>query len=149
MPHRIRYLGISNVSLNNLELLYDLMDIKPAVVQNRFYSANSYDTRLRRFCVEKGIIYQAFGTLTRNPLLLKSEPVRALAAETGTQVQTALYCLVVGLKNTVVLNGTTNVARMRNDLCELDRCRRWVATKENEAIWRKLLIGFETLINGE
>ena len=99
MPHRIRYLGIANVNLDNLELLYDLMDIKPAVVQNRFSPSTSFDRGLRRFCVAKGIVYQAFGTLTRNPLLLESEPVRLLAGAMAIQKQMALYCLILGLKN--------------------------------------------------
>ena len=146
VPHRIRHLGISNVNLNNLELLYDLMDIKPAIVQNRFYPSNSFDTRLRRFCVENGIVYQAFGVLTQNTFLLESEPVKVLAGEIGTQNQMALYCLILGLENTVVLNGTTNVGRMKSDLCELDRCRRWAATTEHEALWGRLLAHFKALI---
>ena len=149
VPHRVRHLGISNVNLNNLELLYDLIDIKPAVVQNRFSTSNYYDTKLREFCVEKRIVYQAFGLLSKNTLLLESEPVRVLATEMGTQTQIALYCLVVGLKNVVVLNGTTNVYRMKNDLCELDRCRRWIATLENEDIWRRTLAGFKALTGDE
>ena len=149
VPHRVRHLGISNVNLNNFELLYDLMDIKPAVVQNRFYSANSFDKRLRSFCVKKGIIYQAFGTLTKNPRLLASEPVKVLAEQTGTQNQTALYCLILGLESVVVLNGTTNVDRMKSDLCEIDQCRRWVTATEHEAFWRKTLAQFRALIGDE
>lgn len=149
VPHRIRHLGIANVNLNNLELLYDLMDIKPAVVQNRFSPSTLFDRGLRRFCVAKGIVYQAFGTLTRNPLLLESEPVRLLAGAMAIQKQMALYCLILGLKNMVVLNGTTNEGRMKSDLCEIDRCRHWLATTEHASFWGKHLAHFKVLVGDE
>ena len=44
--------------------------IKPKVLQNRFYSDSGYDRELRAFCLEKGIRYQTFWTLTANPHLL-------------------------------------------------------------------------------
>ena len=123
VPHRIRHLGIANVNLNNFELLYDFMNIKPVVVQNRFSSSTLFDWELRKFCVIQRIVYQIFGTLTRNSLLLESEPVRLLAEAMAIQKQTTLYCLILGLKNIVVLNETTNEGRMKSDLCEIDRCR--------------------------
>lgn len=149
VPHRIRHLGIANVNLNNLELLYDLMDIKPAVVQNCFSPSTLFDRGLRRFCVANGIVYQAFGTLTKNPLLLKSEPVRLLAEAMAIEKQMALYCLILGLENVVVLNGTTNEGRMRSDLCEFDRCLHWLATTEHAAFWVKNLVHFKMLVGDE
>ena len=71
VPHPVRYLGISNVGMNNLKLLYDLMEIKPAVKQNCFCrEQGGYDARLRGFCMQKGIVYQAWGILKKNPHLL-------------------------------------------------------------------------------
>lgn len=60
VPHPIRTLGISNVNLPTLKSLWDAVRIKPAIVQNRFYPATAYDVALRKFCVEKGIVYQSF-----------------------------------------------------------------------------------------
>ncbi|KAL9015103.1 MAG: hypothetical protein Q9173_000284 [Seirophora scorigena] len=120
VPDRIHHLGISNVNLNNLELMYDLTDIKPAVVQNRWYvnPADPYDGALRRFCVEKGIVYQAFGVLNENPGLLGSELVGEVARKVGMSREAALYCLLLELGNVVALNETSNVERMRNDWAE-------------------------------
>lgn len=149
VPKRIGYLGLSNVNFNNLELLYDLLDVKPAIVQNRFYGANGFDSRLRAFCRENGIIYQAFGVLTRNPALLDSEPVNALARAVGLENQVALYCLVLSLGNTVILNGTTDADRMKSDLSELDRSRRWTSVAENEDFWHQVQTQFKKLIGDE
>lgn len=148
-PNRVRYLGISNVNLNNLELLYDLMRIKPAFVQNRFYASTSFDTGLRKFCVEHGIIYQAFWTLTKNPLLLNPEPVSVIAGALGTSKHTALYCLILGLENMVVLNGTSSADRMKSDLDDLSRCRTWIVSSEHQDLWYKLLTQFKGLIGDE
>lgn len=97
----------------------------------------------------KGIVYQAFGTLTRNPLLLESEPVRLLAAAMAIQKQMALYCLILGLGNMVVLNGTTNESRMKSDVCGIDRCRHWLAKKEHAAFWGEQLAQFKLLLGDE
>ncbi|KAI4251989.1 MAG: hypothetical protein LQ352_004526, partial [Teloschistes flavicans] len=146
VPDRIRHLGISNVSLNNLELMYDLMDIKPAVVQNRWYAnpADPYDGALRRFCAEKGIVYQAFGVLGENARLLGSEVVGEVAGEVGVSREVALYSLFLELGNVVVLNGTSNVERMRSDLAEYELCRRW--GEEHEVTWRDAFTRFKALI---
>ena len=46
-----RQLGISNCySLASLDLLYRSSEIKPAVVQNRFYAQTGYDREIRGFC---------------------------------------------------------------------------------------------------
>lgn len=70
VPRSVHHLGISNVDVSTLAFLYDNAVIKPAVVQRRFYPKTRFDIHLRRYCVEKGIIYQAFWTLTANPGLL-------------------------------------------------------------------------------
>lgn len=79
-----RQLGISNCyDLNVLKRLYNETDVKPAIVQNRFYDESGYDTELRQWCREKGIIYQSFWSLTANPHILAGETLNALAIEHG------------------------------------------------------------------
>jgi len=43
VPHKIRNLGISNCNQFVLMELYEEADIKPAVVQNRFYANTKFD----------------------------------------------------------------------------------------------------------
>ncbi|KAI4208167.1 MAG: hypothetical protein LQ348_000306 [Seirophora lacunosa] len=146
VPDRIHHLGISNVNLNNLELMYDLTNTKPAVVQNRWYAnpADPYDGALRSFCVEKGIVYQAFGVLSENPALLGSEVVGEVARKVGMSREAALYCLLLELGNVVVLNGTSNVERMRSDWAEYKRCRLW--GEEHEVTWQDAVARLKALI---
>ena len=61
-----RMLGICNVDLAQLENLYRAANVKPAVVQNRFYGRTSHDRLLREYAHSRGIVYQSFWTLTGN-----------------------------------------------------------------------------------
>lgn len=115
VPGEIRNLGISNCNLFTLMDLYERANIKPAIVQNRFYSDTKFDIGVRKFCQERNIIYQSFWTLSANPGLIKSPEVRRLAQELNISPHAALYCLVMALENIVILNGTTNTAHMRAD----------------------------------
>jgi diketogulonate reductase-like aldo/keto reductase len=142
---KVRHLGIANVSFPVLAFLVNDMDIKPAVVQNRFYADTRYEVPLRRFCREQGIVFQSFWTLTGNPALLKSEAVKELAGKTGVSVQVALYALVVGLEKVTVLDGTTNEGRMVEDLEGLERVGRWAEGEGREA-WERILEGFRGAI---
>ena len=116
VPGKIRNLGVSNCNLFTLMDIFERATIKPAVVQNRFYPQTKFDIGLRKFCLEKAIIYQSFWTLTANPKLVWSAEVGVLANQLGISTQAALYCLVLGLGNIVVLNGTKRHERMRADL---------------------------------
>ena len=47
----IGQLGISNCyDLDVLEYLYKKVELKPSVVQNRFYAQSSYDQEIRVWC---------------------------------------------------------------------------------------------------
>uniref|UniRef100_A0A8H7TP15 NADP-dependent oxidoreductase domain-containing protein n=1 Tax=Bionectria ochroleuca TaxID=29856 RepID=A0A8H7TP15_BIOOC len=71
-PDTIRNLGISNTDLDTLKMLHEQAQVKPAVVQNRFYNGTAYEVELREFCNSRGIIFQSFWTLSANPKLAKS-----------------------------------------------------------------------------
>ena len=69
---KVKYLGISNIySLDALREIYDTVVIKPRFVQNRFYKQSGFDIGIRAFCIEKGIQYQSFWTLSANPNILQ------------------------------------------------------------------------------
>ena len=125
-----------------LAFLVNDMDVKPSVVQNRFYADTRYDVQLRRFCREQGIVFQSFWTLTGNPGLLKSEAVKELAKAVGISVQVALYALVVALEKVTVLDGTTNEGRMVEDLGGLEKVGRW-AEGEGRGEWERILEDFK------
>ncbi|CAG5140307.1 uncharacterized protein ALTATR162_LOCUS682 [Alternaria atra] len=127
VPHKIRSLGISNVTLPVLETIYEHATVKPAVVQNRFYPQTRYDVPLRAFCRGHGIMYQSFWTLTGNPSLLRSKPVAALAQTTNIGLPVALYALVMD-QGVMVLNGTTSSDHMQADLEGIRKVCEWSAS---------------------
>ncbi len=109
-------LGISNCYDPELfSALHADVDVKPAVIQNRFYPATGYDAELRQWCSEHGVIYQSFWTLTANPHILASETVHALAMKYDrTEAQIFFRCLTQS--GIVPLTGTCSGQHMREDL---------------------------------
>lgn len=128
VPHSVRRLGISNIySLTALERLFAAAEVKPAVVQNRFCREVDYAREIYRFCVQRGVVFQSFWTLTANPELLRSQPVAHVAREVGISPQAALYNLLLRSGNWSVLNGTTNSETMQHDLESLEAMDVWAA----------------------
>ncbi|GMF70429.1 unnamed protein product [Aspergillus oryzae] len=144
VPHRIRNLGISNCTLPLLRELSSLVKVKPAVVQNRFYGGTQFDVPLRSYCRDNDIIYQSFWTLTANPELVQSDTIQLLASRTEISPAAALYCLVLALGNTTLLNGTCNRGRMEADLTAPEKVGRF--SQEHPGVWQRVLENFQQLI---
>jgi diketogulonate reductase-like aldo/keto reductase len=144
VPDRIRNLGVSNCNLFTLMDICERATIKPAVIQNRFYPSTKFDIGVRKFCRENSIIYQSFWTLTANPGLVVSMEVGQLANHLRVSTEAALYCLVLGLGNTVILNGTKTTSHMQDDFKALDLVRNFAFQKPQE--WDMMLRRFRRLI---
>ena len=115
-----KQLGISNCyDLRMLQTLYQQARVKPALVQNRFYSATGYDTVLRAWCRERGILYQSFWTLTANPHLLEHPTLAAIARRHRKTPAQVLFGFL-GQQGVVPLTGTTSALHMREDLASFD-----------------------------
>lgn len=109
-------IGISNCyDLSLLQQLYADARIKPSIVQNRFYSDSHYDTSLRAWAKEQGIIYQSFWTLSANPHILHSPTIQTIANTYGKNAEQIFYRYVVH-KGIIPLNGTTSTQHMKEDL---------------------------------
>ena len=112
----IKQLGISNCyKLDTLEILYQSAEIKPAIIQNRFYANTGYDRAIRAFCKENGIIYQSFWTLTANPHVLANYSVQSMATNYACSAAQVFfrYLTQTGI---VPLTGTTSSIHMLEDL---------------------------------
>lgn len=144
VPNQIRNLGISNCNLFTLMDVHERVSIKPVVVQNPFYPATKFDIGLRKFCREKSIIYQSFWTLTADPSLVWSVEVGQLANRVSISPQAALYCLVLGLGNTVVLNSMRQDERMRADLKAVEKVRNFAEQHPKE--WESMEQAFKLLV---
>jgi diketogulonate reductase-like aldo/keto reductase len=147
-PHKIRNIGISNTTLSVLDALYANVNIKPSVVQNRFHDDTDYETELRAYCRDKHVVFQSFWTLSANPALVRSKPVKMVAEKAGVEIAAAYYSLVIGLEHLVVLDGTTKELHMRDDLEGLEKVGVW-AEGVGASDWASALAAFRGLIGDE
>ena len=110
-----RRLGISNVSLEQLELLVSTARVKPSFVQNRCYARLGWDREIRTFCRKHNIVYQGFSLLTANAAELRAPVIDAIVARTGaTRAQVIFrFAFDVGM---LPLTGTTSEKHMAEDL---------------------------------
>ena len=109
-------IGISNCyDLSLLEQFYKDARIKPSIVQNRFYADSHYDTSLRAWAKEQGIIYQSFWTLSANPHILHSPTIQTIANTYGKSAEQIFYRYVMH-QGIIPLNGTTSAQHMKEDL---------------------------------
>lgn len=112
---RVRFLGASNVSLDQVQELQRFARIPPAFVQNRCFAAAGWDRDVRAFCRRNGIRYQGFSLLTANVRELQHPSFRRLVERLGkTPAQVVFrFAQQVGM---LPLTGTTDPAHMREDL---------------------------------
>lgn len=116
---RVKMIGISNVQAIQLQLLCELANVKPMVVQNRCYAALGWDRAVRDICNAHDVVYQGFSLLTANRGVLHHPEVGAIAARCETEPAQVIFRFArhVGM---LPLTGTTNPQRMKEDL-EIDR----------------------------
>jgi diketogulonate reductase-like aldo/keto reductase len=111
-----RQLGISNCyDFTELQELYHAARIKPAVVQNRFYSDTGYDREIRAFCRNEQISYQSFWTLRANPKILAHAAIAGLASHYGRTPAQILFRYLTQIGVTPLI-GSQSETHMREDL---------------------------------
>lgn len=116
---RTRYLGVSNVTLEQLELLCRSAAIAPAFVQNRCYARTGWDREVRRFCSEHGIVYQGFSLLTANRRELGLPTVTRSAARHRVTPAAVVFAMARRL-GMLPLTGTSSREHLDEDLAALD-----------------------------
>lgn len=144
-PHIIRNIGISNVDIDTLEEIDELATVKPALVQNNFHPRTGFAYEIRDFCRRNNAIYQSFWTYSGNQKLADMKPTQIVAQGAGVDRVVAYYCLVLGLENVTILDGTTNEDHMKTDLEGIEKVGLW-AEGEGAADWAKALEAFRKLI---
>lgn len=112
---RVRLLGISNVSREQLQHLCDQARVRPSFVQNRCYADQGWDRRVRDYCAAHQLVYQGFSLLTANREALASPAVTRIAQRhqrTTSQI-VFRFALEAGM---MPLTGTSSADHMREDL---------------------------------
>jgi diketogulonate reductase-like aldo/keto reductase len=112
-------LGLSNChDLETLTALHAAAEVKPSILQNRFYADTAYDTELRLWCGAHSVVYQSFWTLSANPHLLAHSTTLELAKLHGVSAAQVLFRGLIQL-GVVPLTGTTNETHMQEGLASL------------------------------
>jgi diketogulonate reductase-like aldo/keto reductase len=116
---KVRILGVSNVTVEQVHQLYAGARVKPRFVQNRCYASRGWDLKVRQFCAANDIVYQGFSLLTANrPLLVHPELVRIAKRHGRTSSQIVFrFALQIGI---LPLTGTSNREHMQEDLAVFD-----------------------------
>ncbi|HYL92286.1 MAG TPA: aldo/keto reductase, partial [Alphaproteobacteria bacterium] len=116
---RMRFLGVSNISLGQLEQMAAIHAEPPAFVQNRCYARLGWDREVRVFCRTRKIIYQGFSLLTANVEVLRHRLIAELASRSGVTPAQIVFAFAraVGM---LPLTGTTNADHMKQDLDSRD-----------------------------
>lgn len=112
---RTRVLGVSNVSLRQLQQMVAAGAELPAFVQNRCFAARGWDRGVRAFCTQHRIVYQGFSLLTANRDVLRHPLVSNIAARReATPAQVVFrFAVTVGM---LPITGTSSPEHMAQDL---------------------------------
>ena len=112
---RARLLGISNVTLKQIQSLCKGAEVRPHFVQNRCYAAQGWDHRIRQFCAANGVVYQGFSLLTANRRVTAHTELIQIAKRHGRTVTQIVFRFAIDA-GMVPLTGTTDAEHMREDL---------------------------------
>lgn len=116
---RVRLIGVSNVTAEQVATLCALAEVRPAFVQNRCYARMGWDREVREVCRAEGVVYQGFSLLTANVQEMRGPEISRIAAKHGrTPAQVVFrFAMQVGM---IPLTGTTDPDHMREDLGAFD-----------------------------
>ena len=116
---KVGFLGVSNISHEQLQELCANAATFPTFVQNRCFARTGWDRDVRRFCRDKGIIYQGFSLLTANFEIFRDPEFGAIVRRTGATPAQVVFRFALGI-GMLPLTGTTDPVHMRQDLACVD-----------------------------
>ncbi len=116
---RMRTIGISNVSFDQLKTLLAQCRIAPTYVQNRCYATQEWGRDVRELCIKHGMYYQAFSLLTANAKILSHPSLIEIASKHKRQVTQVVFRFAIDA-GMIPLTGTSQPEHMRTDLGAFD-----------------------------
>lgn len=115
----VEYIGISNVTSQQLAQLIGLARVPITFVQNRCYASRGWDREVRALCTANRIVYQGFSLLTANRDVVQHDrDVRAIAQRHGITTAQLVFAFARA-RGMLPLTGTTSAEHMREDLAAL------------------------------
>jgi diketogulonate reductase-like aldo/keto reductase len=112
---KTKFIGVSNISAEQLKSLLQEVRIKPTFVQNRCYARTGWDKDVREICISENILYQGFSLLTANRAELSQPIIAEIALKYNKTIPQVVFRFSqqVGM---ICLTGTTAVEHMKQDL---------------------------------
>ncbi|KDN38615.1 hypothetical protein RSAG8_09402, partial [Rhizoctonia solani AG-8 WAC10335] len=102
----VRRIGVSNTyDVQTLEFLQSIGKVD--VVQNRWYEGNAWDVQVHKYCLDHGIVYESFWTLTGSPSLFRHPLITNIAKSKKATNPQVVYKFAQSL-GIVPLAGSTN-----------------------------------------
>ena len=118
---KIRHIGISNVTLEQIEAARNIVEI--ASVQNRFSFSDRSNQDILDYCTQNNIAFIPYGSLGAHPLrrgapLANAEGILAdIAHNKGVKPnQIALAWLLHYAPNTILIPGTTTISHLEENI---------------------------------
>ena len=111
----VKYLGVSNFDLAQLQELHGRAKLKPSFIQNRCFAALGWDKAIRNFCKGSQIQYQGFSLLTANRSEL-SQPSIAMLVKKYKRTIPQIVFRFTQQKGAIPLTGTSSRQHMQDDL---------------------------------
>ncbi len=112
---RCRWLGISNVTLEQLKALCAGCRVVPLFVQNRCYASKRWDKDVRQFCTDNDILYQGFSLLTANRKILRHPTILEIGKTHGMSISQTIFRFALDAQM-IPLTGTSKAEHMAHDL---------------------------------
>lgn len=110
---KTRYIGVSNVSAAQLQLLLQTGHT-PDFVQNRCYASAGWDAAVRKVCAQHGIRYQGFSLLTANRQIFAHPDFLTLTIHVGCTGAQLIFALARHL-GILPLIGSTQIKHLQED----------------------------------
>lgn len=127
---RVKCLGVSNISFEQLKLLIEKAAIKPVMVQNRCFARTKWDRQIRGLCRANNILYQGFSLLTANTMDLNHPVIFNIARRHRCSIPQMVFRFAME-KGMIPLTGTTSLDHMKEDMAVYDMA---LEPKDLEAI---------------
>ena len=116
---KTRFIGVSNVTAEQLALLCETAAVRPAFVQNRCFARLGWDRAVRDVCRRYDVVYQGFSLLTANVGELRSPLIGRMALRHGIPLTRVIFAFALQM-GMICLTGTTDREHMQDDLAALE-----------------------------
>lgn len=112
---RVKSIGVSNVSSEQLREFVDEAAIKPMMVQNRCFAVQGWDRAVRDICRQHNITYQGFSLLTANQQVWFDQRLKKIAEKYRVDPAQVIFRFATQI-GILPLTGSSDPQHLKQDL---------------------------------